>query len=99
MFMVDLKSHSESIVQLAKSAHKRLKTLRHPNVLLYVDGLETENVIYVVTEEVTPLGTFLKTNAPKESTISWGLYQVVVSIMVCALSKINHKRKEEKSEI
>eukprot|EP00057_Strongylocentrotus_purpuratus_P035064 XP_797578.2 PREDICTED: N-terminal kinase-like protein [Strongylocentrotus purpuratus] len=77
VFMVDLKSHSESIVQLAKSAHKRLKTLRHPNFLLYVDGLETENVIYVVTEEVTPLGTFLKTNAPKESTISWGLYQVV----------------------
>ncbi|XP_054759531.2 N-terminal kinase-like protein [Lytechinus pictus] len=77
VFIVDLKSHSESIAQLAKSAHKRLKTLRHPNVLLYVDGLETDNVIYVVTEEVTPLATFLKTNAPKESTISWGLYQVV----------------------
>lgn len=77
VFMLDIKSHSESVVQVAKNAHKRLKTLRHPNVLLYVDGLETENVIYVVTEDVTPLSTFLNTKSPNEQTISWGLYQMV----------------------
>ncbi|XP_072166845.1 N-terminal kinase-like protein [Diadema setosum] len=77
IFILDIKSHSESVVQGAKSAHKRLKTLRHPNVLLYVDGLETENVIYMVTEEVTPLEQYLKTKSPTEQTISWGLHQIV----------------------
>ena len=30
-------------VQVAKNAFKRIKTLRHPNILTYVDGLEVSN--------------------------------------------------------
>lgn len=33
-------------VKLAKSALKRLKTLRHPNVVTYVDSLEVRNAIF-----------------------------------------------------
>ena len=29
-----------SQVKLAQSAHLRLKTLRHPNILKYIDGVE-----------------------------------------------------------
>ncbi|XP_077588880.1 N-terminal kinase-like protein isoform X1 [Stigmatopora nigra] len=65
--------------QLAKAAFKRMKTLRHPNILAYVDGLETEKSLYLVTEPVTPLSTHLKGN-PSELEVSWGLHQIVKAL-------------------
>ena len=41
VFILDAKAGaSDTQLELAKSAVKRLKTLRHPNVLTYVDSLE-----------------------------------------------------------
>lgn len=33
-------------VQLARSAHLRLKTLRHPNILKYIDGIEVTCFVF-----------------------------------------------------
>ncbi|XP_026581447.1 N-terminal kinase-like protein, partial [Pseudonaja textilis] len=40
LFVHEVKPSSEEQVQLAKTAFKFLKTLRHPNILSYIDGLE-----------------------------------------------------------
>jgi len=40
VFVHDVKSSSEDKVQTAKLALRRLKTLRHPNILRYIDALE-----------------------------------------------------------
>lgn len=40
MFLYELAQGTEQQTQLAKAAFKRMKTLRHPNILAYVDGLE-----------------------------------------------------------
>jgi len=32
-------------IKLAQSAHLRLKTLRHPNILRYIDGVEVKQSI------------------------------------------------------
>ncbi|TSK28110.1 N-terminal kinase-like protein [Bagarius yarrelli] len=81
VFLYEMAQGTEDQTQLAKAAFKRMKTLRHPNVLAYVDGLETEKSLYLVTEPVTPLATHLKTQAEKggsgELEISWGLHQIV----------------------
>ena len=49
---------------IARHGVKRLKTLRHPNVLLMLDTLEIENgseiTIHIVTEAVTPLEVHLR---------------------------------------
>ncbi|CAL1613614.1 unnamed protein product [Knipowitschia caucasica] len=75
---------SEQQTQLAKAAFKRMKTLRHPNILAYVDGLETEKSLYLVTEQVTPLAVHLKAQAEKggagELEVSWGLHQIVKAL-------------------
>ncbi|XP_033110396.1 N-terminal kinase-like protein isoform X2 [Anneissia japonica] len=76
VFVFDVKQASEANLQTAKNAHKRLKTLRHPNILQYIDGLETENVIYVVTEAVIPLEKYIKEKKSSELATSWGLHQV-----------------------
>ncbi|XP_041352355.1 N-terminal kinase-like protein [Gigantopelta aegis] len=78
VFMFDVKAASESQLQIAKAAFKRIKTLRHPNILTFLDGVQTEKVIYIATEPVTPLETHLKNNegdAKNELAISWGLHQ------------------------
>ncbi|XP_030331383.1 basic proline-rich protein-like [Strigops habroptila] len=50
---------------LARAALKRLRSLRHPNVLGYLDSLETEHTLYLVTEEVTPLRRHAAAAAPR----------------------------------
>lgn len=79
VFVFEAKAGNESLLDTAKASVKRLKTLRHPNILQYVDSLETEKVIYLVTEYVEPLVTNLelpKKDEEKKLVASWGLYQV-----------------------
>uniref|UniRef100_A0A8C6KRX8 N-terminal kinase-like protein n=1 Tax=Nothobranchius furzeri TaxID=105023 RepID=A0A8C6KRX8_NOTFU len=40
VFVYEVSQGTEQQTQLAKAAFKRMKTLRHPNILAYVDGLE-----------------------------------------------------------
>ncbi|XP_063499051.1 N-terminal kinase-like protein isoform X16 [Symphalangus syndactylus] len=84
IFVYDVKPGAEEQTQVAKAAFKRLKTLRHPNILAYIDGLETEKCLHVVTEAVTPLGIYLKARVEagglKELEISWGLHQIVKAL-------------------
>uniref|UniRef100_A0A3B4Z3F9 N-terminal kinase-like protein n=1 Tax=Stegastes partitus TaxID=144197 RepID=A0A3B4Z3F9_9TELE len=82
VFVYEVAQGTEQQTQLAKAAFKRMKTLRHPNILAYVDGLETDKSLYLVTEQVTPLAVHLKAQAEKggagELEVSWGLHQIVV---------------------
>uniref|UniRef100_A0A8C2XB56 N-terminal kinase-like protein n=1 Tax=Cyclopterus lumpus TaxID=8103 RepID=A0A8C2XB56_CYCLU len=84
VFLYELAQGTEQQTQLAKAAFKRMKTLRHPNILAYVDGLETEKSLYLVTEQVTPLAVHLKAQAEKggsgELEVSWGLHQIVKAL-------------------
>ncbi|XP_046462437.1 N-terminal kinase-like protein [Daphnia pulex] len=86
VFILDAKtSGNDTQIELAKAALKRLKTLRHPNILTYIDSLETEKCLYLVTEYVEPLQFYLnscatdypKSKQQKELFIAWGLFQVV----------------------
>ncbi|XP_067104118.1 N-terminal kinase-like protein isoform X3 [Osmerus mordax] len=84
VFVYEVAQGTEEQTQLAKSAFKRMKTLRHPNILAYVDGLETEKSLYLVTEQVTPLAAHLKAQAERggsgELEVSWGLHQIVKAL-------------------
>uniref|UniRef100_A0A5F8GRG5 N-terminal kinase-like protein n=2 Tax=Monodelphis domestica TaxID=13616 RepID=A0A5F8GRG5_MONDO len=84
VFVYEAKPGEEEQTLVAKAAFKRLKTLRHPNILAYLDGLETDKCLHVVTEPVTPLRTYLKLKAEtgglSELEISWGLHQIVKAL-------------------
>ena len=80
IFVYDVKAGSDITTEVAKSCLKRLRTLRHPNIVTYVDGLESEKFVYIATEYVTPLSTYLNAIEDIEESsmaISWGLHQVV----------------------
>ncbi|KAG7280871.1 hypothetical protein CRUP_035181 [Coryphaenoides rupestris] len=65
VFVYEVAQNSEQQTLIAKAAFKRMKTLRHPNILAYVDGLETEKSLYLVTEQVTLLASHLKAQGEK----------------------------------
>jgi len=78
IFSFDCKKNA-SKVAVANNNLKRLKTLRHPNILAFMDGLEIEgSAINIVTEEVVPLSDMLQDIKQNSNSISWGLYQVAV---------------------
>ncbi|XP_075148764.1 N-terminal kinase-like protein yata isoform X2 [Haematobia irritans] len=80
VFVFDLRSGSDAKCDLAKAALKRLKTLRHPSILQYLDSLETDKLLYVATEYVEPLGTHiakLSADGPqKDLYLAWGIFQI-----------------------
>ncbi|XP_048733634.2 N-terminal kinase-like protein isoform X2 [Ostrea edulis] len=78
IFAFDVKTSSESQVQVAKGAFKRIKTLRHPNIVCFLDGVETDKVIYFATEAVVPLENYLNDSNENRNlmAISWGIHQV-----------------------
>ncbi|XP_031353468.1 N-terminal kinase-like protein isoform X2 [Photinus pyralis] len=80
VFMYDIKSGSETQLDIAKAAVKRLKTLRHPSVLTYLDSLESDKVLYLASESVEPLAYHLESltmeGAQKDLYIAWGIFQI-----------------------
>ncbi|GAA5968011.1 hypothetical protein JCM11641_003698 [Rhodosporidiobolus odoratus] len=53
-------SDRRSLLPLAKNTLRKLRALRHPNILKFLDGSESDNQIWIVTEPVTPLSSALQ---------------------------------------
>lgn len=83
IFVFEVKGGNDTLLDVAKASVKRLKTLRHPNILQYIDSLETDKVVYLVTEYVEPLLghlELLKKEEERKLAVSWGLFQIAVSV-------------------
>ncbi|CAO3638425.1 unnamed protein product [Cunninghamella blakesleeana] len=78
IFVFDCNKNRDKI-QLAKNTFKRLRTLRHPDLLKYLDGVETDQAIMFVTDPVEPLSNQLNQN-PDQNLILWGLYKIANAI-------------------
>ncbi|CAO3669348.1 unnamed protein product [Umbelopsis ramanniana] len=70
---------NRNTAQLAKHAYKKMRTLRHPDLLRFLDGVENDQAIMIVTDAVEPLSDQLKQNADKNLTL-WGLYKIASAI-------------------
>lgn len=83
VFVYDVKTGNETKLEIARALLKRLKTLRHPSILQYLDSLETEKVLYIATEQVEPLslhiGKLGTEGTQKDLYLAWGAFQITVS--------------------
>eukprot|EP00906_Rhabdomonas_costata_P014142 RCo020337 len=83
IFSFEIKPNSSAdVVELCRNCVKKMRTLMLPNVLKYIDGMETPQGIYIVTEPVVPLRTYLdgmddEDRATLREFTSWGLYSVI----------------------
>ncbi|XP_063221892.1 N-terminal kinase-like protein isoform X1 [Bacillus rossius redtenbacheri] len=80
VFVFDVRNGSETQFEVAKAAVKRLKTLRHPSILTYLDSLESDKALYLATEYVVPLQNHLaelsKDGQQRELYLAWGIFQI-----------------------
>ncbi|KAJ2944793.1 hypothetical protein O0L34_g1683 [Tuta absoluta] len=80
IFLFDVQKSSETLFDIAKASLKKLKTMRHPSLLHYLDSCETEKFLYVATEYVEPLATHIEDmrleGAQRELFLAWGIFQI-----------------------
>ncbi|CAK1552241.1 unnamed protein product [Leptosia nina] len=80
IFLFDVQKHSETLFDIAKASLKRLKTIRHPSLLHYLDSCETEKCLYVATEVVKPLSKHIEDmkleGQQRELFLAWGIFQI-----------------------
>ncbi|WRT70322.1 uncharacterized protein IL334_007320 [Kwoniella shivajii] len=84
----------KTLFQLAKNALKKTRTIRHPDVIKYIDSVETETHIYIATERVRPLTGVLREwetggslagpgtakGKGKEEWIGWGVKSISTAL-------------------
>ncbi|GAA6047618.1 hypothetical protein JCM3770_001591 [Rhodotorula araucariae] len=85
VFSFDLSSPSHvsahdrrALLPLARTAFRKLRTLRHPNILKFLDGAETDTAIWFVTEPVSPL--VLELDRTTEESKVYGLLHVSTAL-------------------
>ncbi|KRX70678.1 N-terminal kinase-like protein [Trichinella sp. T6] len=83
IFCASLKDLGYLHAQKAAACLKKIKTLRHPSILLYLDSIQTDSLIYIVTEAVVPFTSYvknLKEFSNFQEVASWGLYSVANAV-------------------
>ncbi|KAJ4468330.1 hypothetical protein J3R30DRAFT_3662182 [Lentinula aciculospora] len=78
-------SQRRDLAPLAKNSLRKLRTIRHPDVLKFMDAVESDTTILIMTERVRPLDAALQTWAlkgvqEKEDWIIWGLHRISVAL-------------------
>ncbi|CAK4033088.1 inactive serine threonine- kinase scy1 [Lecanosticta acicola] len=75
IFSFDVNAN-RSRLPLARNALRKFKTLRHPGVVKVLDTIETDQLIYIATERITPLNWSTRRKALSEESLKWGLHSV-----------------------
>nr|OQO26624.1 hypothetical protein B0A51_06686 [Rachicladosporium sp. CCFEE 5018] len=79
IFSFDINAN-RSRLPIAKNTLRKFRTLRHPGVVKVLDTLETDQLIYIATERITPLAWATKRRALSEESAKWGLHNVAKTL-------------------
>ena len=81
IFSFDKSKHDTASLTLAKNAIQKLKILRHPCILRYVDSTETTTHLLLATEACVPfVHDYVRGERKKEQGMCVGLYAVVKAV-------------------
>ena len=72
-----------NLLPVAQNAVRRLRVTRHPDILKFMDVVEADSTIYIMTERVKPLSEELslwqsKPARDKQDWLLWGLHRITV---------------------
>ncbi|KAI9143544.1 armadillo-type protein [Paraphysoderma sedebokerense] len=79
IFIFDVATKKEKL-PLAQNAFKKIKMIRHPECLKYIDGVQTDSNIYIVTEAVSPLSTSLQKDGRDPNLLLLGLFKIATAV-------------------
>jgi SCY1-like protein 1 len=84
--------HRRNLLPVAQNAVRRLRVTRHPDILKFMDVVEGDGTIYIMTERVKPLSEELisweaKPVKDRQDWLLWGLHRIAVRTQVlnCSL--------------
>lgn len=84
VFVLDKTKSSQYRIDAAKNCMNKLKTTRHPNILPYKNGIETDEKIYIATDYVLPLSASIDkigdAQSINEGFIAVGLHQIATAL-------------------
>ncbi|PWN46255.1 ARM repeat-containing protein, partial [Ceraceosorus guamensis] len=73
-----------NLLPLAKNACRKFRTMRHPDVLKFIDSFENEKAVYIAVEKVRPLGKAIEDQRNRakgrEEWIGWGIRSVATAL-------------------
>ncbi|KAJ3517647.1 hypothetical protein NLJ89_g377 [Agrocybe chaxingu] len=78
-------SSKKNMKPFAQNALRKLRTTRHPDVLKFMDAVESDSSIFIMTERVRPLSSVLaqystKNAQEREDWLIWGLHRISVAL-------------------
>ncbi|KAG0651807.1 scy1 1 [Hyphodiscus hymeniophilus] len=79
IFSFDVTANKNNL-PMARNAVRKLRTIRHPGVITYLDSVETDSYIYVATERLVPLRWHVKRKSLSPETLKWGLFSIAQTI-------------------
>ncbi|KAI0258684.1 hypothetical protein BC834DRAFT_910313 [Gloeopeniophorella convolvens] len=70
-----------SLLPVAQNALRKLRVTRHPDVVKFMDAVEADGTVYIVTERVRPLSAELlswegKPMKDRQDWLLWGLHRI-----------------------
>ncbi|KAK7295170.1 hypothetical protein RJT34_18075 [Clitoria ternatea] len=92
VFSLSASNAQDGHLAAARNGVKRLRTVRHPNILSFLHSAEIEThdagstkvTIYIVTEPVMPLSEKIKElgleGTPRDEYYAWGLHQIAKAV-------------------
>jgi SCY1-like protein 1 len=75
--------HRHNLLSVAQNAVRRLRVTRHPDILKFMDVVEGDGTIYIMTERVKPLSEELiswgaRPVKDRQDWLLWGLHRITV---------------------
>ena len=72
-----------NLLPVAQNAVRRLRITRHPDILKFMDVVEADSTIYIMTERVKPLSEELslwqsRPVRDRQDWLLWGLHRITV---------------------
>ncbi|CAJ0582548.1 unnamed protein product, partial [Mesorhabditis spiculigera] len=75
---------------------QKLKTMRHPGILTYLESTELDGTVYLITEPCLPLNLYIEENSFTEEQLlfgtCWGIYQVLNTLKFLHEANVSHER-------
>ncbi|KAJ3153399.1 hypothetical protein HDU86_005229 [Geranomyces michiganensis] len=98
VFVFDVARNRDKL-PLARNALKKCRTIRHPDMLRVLEGVETDNKIIIGTEPVTPLSVHNPLGDLNPNLIAWGIYKLAMALKFlngdCGLDLLGSLEKED----
>lgn len=91
IFVFNKKENSEVRTQAAMNCFKKMKQfITHPQMLKFMGGANTDTHIYIATEEVLPLGSYIDNVTPKAREFGEVFFVVGLQQLSTAVSFLNN---------